>query len=101
MIDNNKILHYKSAMLLNSQGGAKLLGVLFSGIFNLPSVISESEFKGALEYCKAIRKLELEEHSALLSDEEKQKMELTIEQEVESLGSIAKDFLRARGILLS
>ena len=67
MIDNNKILHYKSAMLLNSQGGAKLLGVLFSGIFNLPSVISESEFKGALEYCKAI----------------------------------AKDFLRARGILLS
>lgn len=101
MIDNNKILHYKSAILLNSQGGAKLLGVLFSGIFNLPSVISESEFKGALEYCKAIRKLELEENSALLSDEEKQKMELTIEQEVESLGSIAKDFLRARGILLS
>ena len=100
MIDNNKILHYKSVMLLNSQGGAKLLGVLFSGILNLPSVISENEFKGAIEYCKAIRKLELEENSALLSDEEKQKKELTIEQEVESLGSIAKDFLRARGILL-
>lgn len=99
MIDNNKILHYKSVMLLNSQGGAKLLGVLFSDILNLPSVISENEFKGALEYCKAKRKLELEENSALLSDKEKQRMELTIEQEVEALGSIAKDILRARGIL--
>ena len=99
MIDNNKILQYKSVMLLNSQGGAKLLGVLFSGILNLPSVISENEFKGALEYCKAKRKLELEKNSALLSDNEKQRMELKIDQEVESLGSIIKDILRARGIL--
>jgi hypothetical protein len=101
MIDNNKILQYKSVMLLNSQGGAKLLGVWFSDILNLPSVISENEFKGALEYCKAKRKLELEKNSALLSDNEKQRMELKIDQEVESLGSIIKDILRARGILLS
>ena len=100
MIDINKIHQYKSTMLLYSQGGAKLLGVLFSGILNLPSVISENEFNGALEYCKAKRKLELEENSALLSDEEKQIKEFAIEQEVESLGSIAKDILRARGILL-
>lgn len=101
MIDNNKILQYKSVMLLQSQGVAQLLGVWFSGILNLPSVISENEFKGALEYCKAKRKLELEENSALLSDNEKQSMELKIDQEVESLGSIIKDILRARGILLS
>ena len=98
MIDNRKLDEYKAIMLLHSEGGAKLLGLFLMGMLQLPTQITESDFKGGVEYCKAKRKLDVEEKSANLSDSEKRQIKHSIDSEVETLAAMLKEFLISKGM---
>lgn len=100
MKDFDKIKHYKSTMLLNSHGASRLLATWFSDMLNLPTRITENEFKSGVEFCKAKKKLELEENSTQMSEDEKKIIENDIEQQIENLSAILKDILTRNGTLI-
>ena len=100
MIDKRKLDEYKATMLLSSEGGAKLLGLFLTGMLQLPSQITEHDFKGGVEYCKAKRKLYMEEHSTYMSETDKQQIERSIDSDVETLAAMLKEFLIAKGMYI-
>lgn len=100
MIDHNKINEHKIKMLQNSQDAAHLIEICLNNMLQISNKISETEFNRGVEFCKAKRKLALEQSSAFLSEKDKSQIELDIDRDIDTLSSILKSILKQRGLLL-